>query len=104
MHLVRNDRTGERYILGGTDDGGIAIWALECVRHLHYRSMAQFYIYQIPETPGAIYSIYRTSDACSAGATIQRKCRASTGIVTMCLRRWDHCCRIDRRFRNVGFN
>lgn len=32
MHLVRNDRTGKRYILGGTDDGGIAIWALEYVR------------------------------------------------------------------------
>jgi hypothetical protein len=31
MHLVRKDRTGERYILGGTDDGGIAIWALEYV-------------------------------------------------------------------------
>ncbi|KAG1810892.1 uncharacterized protein BJ212DRAFT_1484021 [Suillus subaureus] len=32
MHLVRNDRTGERYILGGTDDGGIAIWALESLK------------------------------------------------------------------------
>lgn len=32
MHLVRNDRTGERFILGGTDDGGIAIWALESLK------------------------------------------------------------------------
>ncbi|KAG2130779.1 uncharacterized protein EDB93DRAFT_1179251 [Suillus bovinus] len=32
MHLIRNDRTGERYILGGTDDGGIAIWALESLK------------------------------------------------------------------------
>lgn len=32
MHLVRNDRTGERYILGGTDDGGIAIWTLESLK------------------------------------------------------------------------
>ncbi|KAG1887691.1 NUC071 domain-containing protein [Suillus subluteus] len=32
MHLVRNDRTGQRYILGGTDDGGIAIWALESLK------------------------------------------------------------------------
>ncbi|OJA15937.1 hypothetical protein AZE42_02647 [Rhizopogon vesiculosus] len=32
MHLVRNDRTGKRYILGGTDDGGIAIWALESLK------------------------------------------------------------------------
>ncbi|KAG2114253.1 uncharacterized protein F5147DRAFT_678636 [Suillus discolor] len=32
MHLVRNDRMGERYILGGTDDGGIAIWALESLK------------------------------------------------------------------------
>lgn len=32
MHLVRNDRTGKRYILGGADDGGIAIWALESLK------------------------------------------------------------------------
>jgi hypothetical protein len=45
MHLVRNDRTGERYILGGTDDGGIAIWALECVHHLHLWTIAQISAY-----------------------------------------------------------
>ncbi|KAG1739452.1 uncharacterized protein EDB91DRAFT_1135335 [Suillus paluster] len=32
MHLIRNDRTGERYILGGTDDGGIAVWALASLK------------------------------------------------------------------------
>ena len=29
MHMVRNERTGERRILGGSDDGAIAIWSLE---------------------------------------------------------------------------
>ncbi|KAH7909671.1 WD40-repeat-containing domain protein [Hygrophoropsis aurantiaca] len=28
LHLVRNDRTKERFVVGGGDDGGIAVWAL----------------------------------------------------------------------------
>lgn len=45
MHLIRNDRTGERYILGGTDDGGIAIWALESLK-----LQAQFTPFIVPLT------------------------------------------------------
>jgi WD repeat-containing protein 7 len=29
IHLVQNDRTGERLIVGGADDGSLAIWSLE---------------------------------------------------------------------------
>jgi len=29
LHLVQNDRTGERLIVGGADDGSLAIWSLE---------------------------------------------------------------------------
>ncbi|KAG6372767.1 hypothetical protein JVT61DRAFT_7165 [Boletus reticuloceps] len=28
LHLIRNERTGDRFIIGGSDDGGIAIWSL----------------------------------------------------------------------------
>ncbi|KAG2359683.1 hypothetical protein BDR07DRAFT_1487951 [Suillus spraguei] len=45
MHLIRNDRTGERYILGGIDDGGIAIWALESLK-----LQAQFTPFIVPLT------------------------------------------------------
>jgi len=29
LHVVQNDRTGERLIVGGADDGSVAIWSLE---------------------------------------------------------------------------
>ncbi|PSR79560.1 hypothetical protein PHLCEN_2v6971 [Hermanssonia centrifuga] len=29
MHLVTNEKTGERRIIGGSDDGAIAIWSYE---------------------------------------------------------------------------
>lgn len=29
LHLVQNDRTRERLIVGGADDGSVAIWSLE---------------------------------------------------------------------------
>ena len=29
LHLVQNDQTGERLIVGGADDGSLAIWSLE---------------------------------------------------------------------------
>jgi hypothetical protein len=35
LHVVQNDRTGEKFILGGADDGSIAFWDMKWV--LHYR-------------------------------------------------------------------
>ena len=29
LHLIRNERTGDRFIIGGSDDGGIAVWSLQ---------------------------------------------------------------------------
>lgn len=29
LHLIQNDRTGERLVVGGGDDGSVAIWSLE---------------------------------------------------------------------------
>lgn len=29
LHISQNDRTGERLIVGGADDGSVAIWSLE---------------------------------------------------------------------------
>jgi hypothetical protein len=29
LHIAQNDRTGERLIVGGADDGSVAIWSLE---------------------------------------------------------------------------
>lgn len=29
LHVIQNDRTGERLIVGGADDGSVAIWSLE---------------------------------------------------------------------------
>jgi WD repeat-containing protein 7 len=29
LHIIQNDRTGERLIIGGADDGSVAIWSLE---------------------------------------------------------------------------
>jgi WD repeat-containing protein 7 len=36
MHLARNDRTSEDLLIGGSDDGSIAIWSLRsaCIVHL----------------------------------------------------------------------
>lgn len=30
LHLIQNDRTEEKFILGGADDGSIGIWELGC--------------------------------------------------------------------------
>ena len=103
MHLIRNDRSGERYILGGTDDGGIAIWALEYVRNMRQRNIIHC-IHQISQAPGAVYSVHCTSQVCSAGAAIQRKCWTSTRIVALYLRGWYYCCGIDGVPQNVGLN
>ncbi len=29
LHVIQNDRTGERLVVGGADDGSVAIWSLE---------------------------------------------------------------------------
>jgi WD repeat-containing protein 7 len=29
LHITQNDQTGERLIVGGGDDGSVAIWSLE---------------------------------------------------------------------------
>ncbi len=29
LHVVQNDLTGERLVVGGADDGSVAIWSLE---------------------------------------------------------------------------
>ncbi|KAH7885158.1 hypothetical protein F5I97DRAFT_1937434 [Phlebopus sp. FC_14] len=29
LHLIRNERAGDRFIIGGCDDGGLAIWSLD---------------------------------------------------------------------------
>lgn len=29
LHLIRNERTGDRFIIGGSGDGGIAVWTLQ---------------------------------------------------------------------------
>ena len=29
LHLIRNERTGDRFIIGGSDDGGVTIWSLQ---------------------------------------------------------------------------
>jgi WD repeat-containing protein 7 len=29
LHIIQNDQTGERLIVGGADDGSVAIWSLE---------------------------------------------------------------------------
>lgn len=29
LHVVQNSRTAERYIVGGGDDGSVAIWGAE---------------------------------------------------------------------------
>lgn len=29
LHLIRNERTGDRFIIGGSDDGGITVWTLQ---------------------------------------------------------------------------
>ncbi|KAF8549736.1 WD40 repeat-like protein [Imleria badia] len=29
LHLIRNERTGDRFIIGGSDDGGITVWSLQ---------------------------------------------------------------------------
>ncbi|KAI9511385.1 hypothetical protein F5148DRAFT_1323298 [Russula earlei] len=34
LHVVQNDQTGERLIVGGADDGSIAIWSLESMKTL----------------------------------------------------------------------
>ncbi|KAI0060412.1 WD40 repeat-like protein [Artomyces pyxidatus] len=34
LHLVQNDRSGERLIVGGADDGSVAIWSLESLKML----------------------------------------------------------------------
>jgi hypothetical protein len=31
LHLVQNNRTKERFIVGGGDDGSVAFWTLEYV-------------------------------------------------------------------------
>ncbi|KIJ14943.1 hypothetical protein PAXINDRAFT_176598 [Paxillus involutus ATCC 200175] len=40
LHLIRNERSGDRFIVGGSDDGGIAIWTLQglklCARFLQF--------------------------------------------------------------------
>ncbi|KIJ60314.1 hypothetical protein HYDPIDRAFT_177510 [Hydnomerulius pinastri MD-312] len=40
LHLIRNERTGERFIVGGSDDGGIAVWTLQglklCARFIQF--------------------------------------------------------------------
>ncbi|KAF9220526.1 WD40 repeat-like protein [Gyrodon lividus] len=40
LHLIRNERTGHRFIIGGSDDGGIAIWTLQglklCARFIQF--------------------------------------------------------------------
>ncbi|KAH7928777.1 hypothetical protein BV22DRAFT_1058262 [Leucogyrophana mollusca] len=32
LHLVRNDRTKERFVVGGADDGGIGVWSLDTLK------------------------------------------------------------------------
>ncbi|KAF8260917.1 hypothetical protein EI94DRAFT_1747183 [Lactarius quietus] len=34
LHIAQNDRTGERLIVGGADDGSVAIWSLESMKTL----------------------------------------------------------------------
>ncbi|KAI0320952.1 hypothetical protein OF83DRAFT_1102148 [Amylostereum chailletii] len=34
LHLVHNERTSERLIVGGADDGSIAVWALDSIKML----------------------------------------------------------------------
>ncbi|KAH8982187.1 hypothetical protein EDB86DRAFT_2812394 [Lactarius hatsudake] len=34
LHIAQNDRTGERLIVGGADDGSVAIWSLEPMKTL----------------------------------------------------------------------
>ncbi|KAI0246428.1 hypothetical protein BJV78DRAFT_1364863, partial [Lactifluus subvellereus] len=34
LHIAQNDRTGERLIVGGADDGSVAIWSLETMKTL----------------------------------------------------------------------
>ncbi|KAI0053216.1 WD40 repeat-like protein [Auriscalpium vulgare] len=34
LHVVQNDRTGDRLIIGGADDGSVAIWSLESLKLL----------------------------------------------------------------------
>jgi hypothetical protein len=29
LHVIQNDLTGERLVVGGADDGSVAIWSLE---------------------------------------------------------------------------
>lgn len=29
LHVIQNDCTGERFVVGGADDGSVAIWSLE---------------------------------------------------------------------------
>ncbi|KAH9983707.1 hypothetical protein BJV74DRAFT_849553 [Russula compacta] len=34
LHIVQNDQTGERLVIGGADDGSVAIWSLESMKIL----------------------------------------------------------------------
>lgn len=34
LHVIQNDRTGERLVVGGADDGSVAIWSLESMKTL----------------------------------------------------------------------
>lgn len=34
LHVIQNDRTGERLVVGGADDGSVAIWSLEFMKTL----------------------------------------------------------------------
>ncbi|KAL4080859.1 WD40-repeat-containing domain protein [Scleroderma citrinum] len=40
LHFIRNESTGDAFIVGGSDDGGIAIWSLRdlelCARYIHF--------------------------------------------------------------------
>ncbi|KIK98529.1 hypothetical protein PAXRUDRAFT_800852 [Paxillus rubicundulus Ve08.2h10] len=40
LHLIRNERSGDRFIVGGSDDGGISVWTLQglklCARFVQF--------------------------------------------------------------------
>jgi hypothetical protein len=38
LHIVHNHRTSRKFVLGGADDGAIALWELECVPSFPYLS------------------------------------------------------------------
>ncbi|KAI5996026.1 hypothetical protein F5J12DRAFT_896369 [Pisolithus orientalis] len=40
LHFIRNERTGDAFVIGGSDDGGVAIWSLPdlklLMRFIHF--------------------------------------------------------------------